>query len=436
MKKFLSVLLTIALLLGVCGAIIPTYAAEDDPTFLLATVDTELDPGQSLTFTLKGKNLEGAEGIQLYIDYDPTLFELTDIGGRSMMPEGWDCSLVRSKTNGRLLYMAYRPIDAEGLDNSEVRMQTFSLRVKSDVPTCTSEVGIEVVKLCDDRASDMYYNEPEALSLSLINPDRPILAPKPGVVDGTEIYEAEEAEVDGGQIRDINNDQGGRLVGQLGSDGGRVTFTIETPCAGERKMDIYYNSAADRSFDIIINDRETSVVAECPGEGDWNSTIAMVTVTVNLDAGVNTVVFDSFNGPAPNLDRIEIESLREMTAAEETEILIDGIGAITSLAQKPSVDAARLAYDALSADEKQTIADKLPTLIAAEAAIQALVDESGLPGDVNLSGVVDVADIMKIKDLIMTENWDELQLQFGDLSANGALDVADIMQIKNIIMSN
>lgn len=59
---------------------------------------------------------------------------------------------------------------------------------------------------------------------------------------------------------------------------------------------------------------------------------------------------------------------------------------------------------------------------------------ASLPGDLSNSGVVDVADIMYIKELIMTGAWGAEELALGDLSGNGSLDVADIMQIKNIIM--
>lgn len=59
-----------------------------------------------------------------------------------------------------------------------------------------------------------------------------------------------------------------------------------------------------------------------------------------------------------------------------------------------------------------------------------------LMGDVDISGVVDVADIMKLKSCIMTEQWSPDELAVGDLSGNGALDVADIMGVKNIIMAS
>lgn len=55
-------------------------------------------------------------------------------------------------------------------------------------------------------------------------------------------------------------------------------------------------------------------------------------------------------------------------------------------------------------------------------------------GDVDMSGVIDVADILKAKDLIMTEEWTDAELAVGDLNDSDSMDVGDILAIKNIIM--
>lgn len=57
------------------------------------------------------------------------------------------------------------------------------------------------------------------------------------------------------------------------------------------------------------------------------------------------------------------------------------------------------------------------------------------PGDVDQSGVVDVADILKLKTLIMTEQWSDIELSLGDVAPDDRLDVADIMGVKVIIMN-
>lgn len=61
--------------------------------------------------------------------------------------------------------------------------------------------------------------------------------------------------------------------------------------------------------------------------------------------------------------------------------------------------------------------------------------EGMIPGDLDGTGVVDVADIMTLKNLIMSGRWSEKQLAAGDIDGNGSLTVSDILAIKNIIMS-
>lgn len=58
-----------------------------------------------------------------------------------------------------------------------------------------------------------------------------------------------------------------------------------------------------------------------------------------------------------------------------------------------------------------------------------------LAGDVDESGVVDVADILKLRDIILDEVWDDAQLALGDLDQSGELDVADIIGVKSIILA-
>lgn len=68
-------------------------------------------------------------------------------------------------------------------------------------------------------------------------------------------------------------------------------------------------------------------------------------------------------------------------------------------------------------------------------ALAQMIFEIEMYGDVDFSDVVDVADILKLKDLIMNEDWSDEELIVGDLNNSGALDVGDIMGIKTIIMS-
>lgn len=58
-----------------------------------------------------------------------------------------------------------------------------------------------------------------------------------------------------------------------------------------------------------------------------------------------------------------------------------------------------------------------------------------LPGDLDGNGKVDVADILTLKNLIMSGKWSSEQLKAGDIDKSGTLDVSDILSVKNIIMN-
>lgn len=63
------------------------------------------------------------------------------------------------------------------------------------------------------------------------------------------------------------------------------------------------------------------------------------------------------------------------------------------------------------------------------------VESSVLRGDVNKDEKVDTADMLKIRDLILSETWVYEDLKIADLNGNGKLDVADILLVRAIIMA-
>ena len=62
-------------------------------------------------------------------------------------------------------------------------------------------------------------------------------------------------------------------------------------------------------------------------------------------------------------------------------------------------------------------------------------DDSVLLGDLDDNGVVNVADIVMLKALIMNGKWSPENLKVGDIDKNGSLNVSDMLSVKNIIMS-
>lgn len=131
-----------------------------------------------------------------------------------------------------------------------------------------------------------------------------------------------------------------------------------------------------------------------------------------------------------------LAALEDAAAAKAVDDMIEALGDIT-LDKEADVVAARAAYDELS-ETQAALVTKLEVLEAAEAMIAEMKNPPAPQypaGDVDKTGTVDVADIMKLKALIMADKWTEEELAIGDMNASDALDVGDIMEVKSIIMS-
>ncbi|MCX4878507.1 carbohydrate-binding protein [Streptomyces sp. NBC_00847] len=97
---------------------------------------------------------------------------------------------------------------------------------------------------------------------------------------------------------------GGKEVGNLYL-GGRLTFKdVVVPEDGTYQVKIAYVSGDARSAGVSANGgRGTS--HKFPSTGDWG-TAETVSVPLTLNAGSNTITFDSGSGYAPDIDRIDV----------------------------------------------------------------------------------------------------------------------------------
>ena len=64
-----------------------------------------------------------------------------------------------------------------------------------------------------------------------------------------------------------------------------------------------------------------------------------------------------------------------------------------------------------------------------------VIDESGLPGDINFDGAVDVLDVVSAVNIIIG-NYDPTQSEMNaaDLNNDGMINVLDIVSLVNIIL--
>lgn len=122
-----------------------------------------------------------------------------------------------------------------------------------------------------------------------------------------------------------------------------------------------------------------------------------------------------------------------LAVEEQIAALVDEITSLEQTDDIAAVRAARDAYDALSS-ESQAKVSNLDRLTDLEAQIEALSVPSFILGDMDGSWTIDVADILKMKTLILNDQWTDADLAIGDMDQSGAVDVGDIMVVKNVIM--
>ncbi|MFI6655105.1 alpha-galactosidase D [Streptomyces sp. NPDC050523] len=97
---------------------------------------------------------------------------------------------------------------------------------------------------------------------------------------------------------------GAKKVGNLYL-GGKLTFNgIAVPKAGTYQVKIAYVSGDARSV-AVSADGGGGANHKFPSTGDWG-TVETVSIPLTLKAGSNTITFDSGNGYAPDIDRIDV----------------------------------------------------------------------------------------------------------------------------------
>lgn len=124
------------------------------------------------------------------------------------------------------------------------------------------------------------------------------------------------------------------------------------------------------------------------------------------------------------------QKVTDFVLSDEVIAQIAALGDILSLDQQQAVASARSAYDALT-DTQKTLVTNLDTLTAAEDAISEL---AVVLGDLTGDGLVTVADVVELRDIIMKGNPSESDLQAGDLDDSGSLTVSDVVALRDYIM--
>lgn len=100
---------------------------------------------------------------------------------------------------------------------------------------------------------------------------------------------------------------GGAIVGFPAGGGGSLTYNgINVPAAGRHRITVFYISGENRTGFLAVNGAGGAAI-NFTNSASW-ATVGSLSLTVDLQAGANTLRF--FNDPAPlsDLDRITVEA--------------------------------------------------------------------------------------------------------------------------------
>src|SRR5579859_498351 len=138
----------------------------------------------------------------------------------------------------------------------------------------------------------------------------PTLTPTPTPNPGTTSYEAESSAntlAGGAKVGSCSACSGGQKVRFVGKGGTLQFNNVSKSAAGSYTLTIYYvDGDAGRAANMSINGgTATSITFHGTNDGNWNF-VQSLTVTVNLNAGNNTILFSNPSAFAPDFDRITV----------------------------------------------------------------------------------------------------------------------------------
>ncbi|MET7328393.1 CBM35 domain-containing protein [Nonomuraea sp. NPDC005650] len=119
-------------------------------------------------------------------------------------------------------------------------------------------------------------------------------------------YEAEQGSFSGtARTASCSGCSGGTKVGWIGGGSGNaVTLNVQSAAAGARQLTVHGLVSGTRGFQVSVNGGAAQTVS-LTGT-DWNTPVSKA-VSVQLNAGANSVRFFNDGASAPDLDRVTIQ---------------------------------------------------------------------------------------------------------------------------------
>jgi hypothetical protein len=118
-----------------------------------------------------------------------------------------------------------------------------------------------------------------------------------------------------------NGASGGKIVEYIGDDGPNyLEFNnVNVPSAGEYQISIYYYFDVDRLGYVSVNSG-ADIEVDFLGKGNWTTRGTKI-ITLNLQAGNNTLKFFRFTDRIPDIDKIDVELSNSYEAESESNTL-------------------------------------------------------------------------------------------------------------------
>lgn len=133
-------------------------------------------------------------------------------------------------------------------------------------------------------------------------------APSPAATPGfaaITLHAADEANLrNGARVIDCPTCVGGRRVGYIGGPNTLAIRVAGVPAAGERTLTVTYETAEARTLRVAVDDGPAQSLT-LSGAGDLLIP-ATVTLRVHLPAGTSWIRFFNGDGPAPDVNQIQL----------------------------------------------------------------------------------------------------------------------------------
>jgi hypothetical protein len=139
-------------------------------------------------------------------------------------------------------------------------------------------------------------------------------------------FEAESGTCDGTIDNNHLNFSGTGFCNTTNAVGSTLSLPVSVASAGAYKLTVHYanGTTADRPMSIAVNGTTVAANQSFPVTPNWD-TWADATVTANLNAGSNTVLFTSTTaGGGPNIDYVDVNPTTVATRVEAESGTCDG----------------------------------------------------------------------------------------------------------------